>query len=55
MAKARAAHDDHLLNGFLALTHVHPMIEKYPIDRVAEAFEQMHSGKVRFHAVLTFP
>jgi len=28
---------------FSALTHVHPMIEKYPLSRVAEAYEQMHS------------
>lgn len=27
--------------------------EKYPLDRVAEAYEQMHSGKVRFRVVLT--
>ena len=39
---------------FSALTGVHPMIEKYPLDRVAEAYEQMHSGKVRFRVVLTF-
>src|SRR6185436_1476008 len=38
---------------FSALTGVHPMIEKYPLDRVAEAYEQMHSGRVRFRAVLT--
>jgi D-arabinose 1-dehydrogenase-like Zn-dependent alcohol dehydrogenase len=38
---------------FSALTGVHPMIEKYPLDRVAEAYEQMHSGKVRFRVVLT--
>jgi alcohol dehydrogenase/propanol-preferring alcohol dehydrogenase len=38
---------------FSALTDVHPMIEKYPLDRVAEAYEQMHSGKVRFRVVLT--
>jgi D-arabinose 1-dehydrogenase-like Zn-dependent alcohol dehydrogenase len=37
---------------FSALTGVHPMIEKYPLSRVAEAYEQMHSGKVRFRAVL---
>jgi D-arabinose 1-dehydrogenase-like Zn-dependent alcohol dehydrogenase len=29
------------------------MIEKYPLTRVAGAYEQMHSGKVRFRAVLT--
>lgn len=39
---------------FSALSGVRPMIEKYPLDRVAEAYEQMHSGKVRFRAVLTF-
>jgi len=38
---------------FSALTGVHPMIEKYPLNRVADAFEQMHSGKARFRAVLT--
>jgi D-arabinose 1-dehydrogenase-like Zn-dependent alcohol dehydrogenase len=32
---------------------VHPMIEKYPLARVADAYEQMHSGKVRFRGVLT--
>src|SRR5436309_6405444 len=38
---------------FSALSGVHPMIEKYPLSRVAEAYEQMHSGKVRFRVVLT--
>jgi D-arabinose 1-dehydrogenase-like Zn-dependent alcohol dehydrogenase len=38
---------------FSALSGVHPMIEKYPLSRVAEAYEQMHSGKARFRAVLT--
>ena len=38
---------------FSALSGVHPMIEKYPLDRVTEAYEQMHSGKVRFRVVLT--
>src|SRR5579862_8605579 len=38
---------------FSALKGVHPMIEKYSLDRVADAFEQMHSGKVRFRVVLT--
>ncbi|HEU5239770.1 MAG TPA: zinc-binding dehydrogenase, partial [Pyrinomonadaceae bacterium] len=39
---------------FSALSGVHPMIEKYPLDRVAEAYEQMHSGRARFRVVLTF-
>ncbi|HKE55823.1 MAG TPA: alcohol dehydrogenase [Pyrinomonadaceae bacterium] len=38
---------------FSAQSDVHPMIEKYPLNRVAEAYEQMHSGKVRFRVVLT--
>ncbi|MFN2542679.1 MAG: alcohol dehydrogenase [Chthoniobacterales bacterium] len=38
---------------FSAARGVHPMIEKYPLSRVAEAYEQMHSGKVRFRVVLT--
>jgi len=38
---------------FSALSGVHPMIEKYPLNRVAEAYEQMNSGKVRFRVVLT--
>jgi len=37
---------------FSALSGVHPMIEKYSLDRVAEAYEQMHSGRVRFRVVL---
>jgi D-arabinose 1-dehydrogenase-like Zn-dependent alcohol dehydrogenase len=39
---------------FSALTGVHPMIETYPLHRVAEAYEHMHSGRVRFRVVLTF-
>jgi D-arabinose 1-dehydrogenase-like Zn-dependent alcohol dehydrogenase len=38
---------------FSALTGVHPMIEKYPLDQVAEGYKQMHSGQVRFRVVLT--
>jgi alcohol dehydrogenase/propanol-preferring alcohol dehydrogenase len=38
---------------FSALTGVHPMIEKFPLSRAAEAYERMHSGKVRFRVVLT--
>ena len=37
---------------FSALVGVHPMIEKYPLSEVAAAYEQMHSGKVRFRVVL---
>lgn len=38
---------------FSALAGVHPMIEKYPFSKVTEAYEQMHSGRVRFRVVLT--
>lgn len=38
---------------FSALSDVHPMIEKYSLERVAEGYEQMSSGKVRFRVVLT--
>ena len=38
---------------FSALSDVHPMIEKFPLSRAGEAYEQMHSGKARFRAVLT--
>jgi alcohol dehydrogenase len=38
---------------FSQVAGVHPVIEKYPLERVAEAYEQMHSGKVRFRVVLT--
>jgi len=38
---------------FSALSEVHPMIEKFPLSSVAEAYERMHSGKVRFRVVLT--
>src|SRR2546430_9046257 len=37
---------------FSAFNDVHPMIEKYPLSRAADAYEQMHSGKVRFRVVL---
>jgi D-arabinose 1-dehydrogenase-like Zn-dependent alcohol dehydrogenase len=39
---------------FSALTGVHPMVEEYSLERVADAYEHMHSGKARFRAVLTF-
>lgn len=38
---------------FSALTGVRPMIEKYPLERAAEAYEQMLSGRARFRVVLT--
>lgn len=38
---------------FSALTGVRPMIERYPLEKAAEAYEQMMSGKARFRVVLT--
>lgn len=38
---------------FSALTGVRPMIEKYPLDKADEAYEQMLSGRARFRVVLT--
>jgi D-arabinose 1-dehydrogenase-like Zn-dependent alcohol dehydrogenase len=37
---------------FSALSDVHPMIEKFPFSRVAEAYERMHTGQARFRVVL---
>jgi len=38
---------------FSALTSVKPMIETYPLEKAAEAFDRMMSGKARFRVVLT--
>ena len=38
---------------FSALSGVRPMIEKYPLAKVNEAFDQISSGRVRFRVVLT--
>jgi len=38
---------------FSVLSGVCPMIEKYPLEKAAEAYEQMISGRARFRVVLT--
>jgi D-arabinose 1-dehydrogenase-like Zn-dependent alcohol dehydrogenase len=38
---------------FSALSGVRPMIETYPLAKVAEAYERMIKGKARFRVVLT--
>jgi len=38
---------------FSALNGVRPMIERYPLEKAAEAYQQMISGKARFRVVLT--
>jgi D-arabinose 1-dehydrogenase-like Zn-dependent alcohol dehydrogenase len=51
---AGTARDSQETLEFSVLSAVHPMIEQYPLGRVADAYEQMHSGRVRFRVVLTF-
>lgn len=38
---------------FSALADIRPMTEVFPLERAAEAYESMISGKVRFRAVIT--
>ncbi len=38
---------------FSALTGVRPMTEVFPLERAAEAYDRMMSGKARFRVVLT--
>jgi D-arabinose 1-dehydrogenase-like Zn-dependent alcohol dehydrogenase len=51
-ASGTAKDSEDTLN-FSALTGVRPMIERYPLERVAEGYEQMISGRARFRVVLT--
>jgi D-arabinose 1-dehydrogenase-like Zn-dependent alcohol dehydrogenase len=37
---------------FTELTSIRPMIEKYPLDKVNEAYQRMTSGKGEFRVVL---
>ena len=38
---------------FSSLSGVRPMIERYPLEKVAEAYDQMIRGRARFRVVLT--
>jgi D-arabinose 1-dehydrogenase-like Zn-dependent alcohol dehydrogenase len=38
---------------FSALTGIKPMVETYPLEKAAQAFDRMMSGKARFRVVLT--
>jgi D-arabinose 1-dehydrogenase-like Zn-dependent alcohol dehydrogenase len=38
---------------FAMLTGVRPMIEKFPLEKAAEAYERMNSGHAQFRVVLT--
>jgi D-arabinose 1-dehydrogenase-like Zn-dependent alcohol dehydrogenase len=35
------------------MTGVRPMIEKFPLEKAAEAYARMMSGKAQFRVVLT--
>lgn len=37
---------------FSEITGVLPLVEKYPLERAADAYERMMSGKARFRVVL---
>ncbi len=39
--------------GFAALCGVQPMIEKFPLAKVNEAYDRVISGKAQFRVVLT--
>lgn len=51
-ASGTARDSEDTLN-FSSLSGVRPMIERYPLEKVAEAYQQMISGKARFRVVLT--
>ena len=38
---------------FCALTGIRPMVETYPLEQAAAAYDRMMSGKARFRVVLT--
>lgn len=38
---------------FAELTGVRPMVEIYPLEKAAEAYARMMSGKAEFRVVLT--
>lgn len=50
---AGVASDSEDTLSFSALTGVRPMIEKFPLEQAAQAYERMLSGKARFRVVLT--
>lgn len=51
-ASGTARDSEDTLN-FSLLSGVRPMIERYPLEKAAEAYAQMLSGKARFRVVLT--
>ena len=51
MAKRTAKDSEDTLE-FGALSGIRPMIERYPLERAAEAYDRMMSGAARFRVVL---
>jgi D-arabinose 1-dehydrogenase-like Zn-dependent alcohol dehydrogenase len=51
-ASGTARDSEDTLN-FSSLSGVRPMIERYPLEKAADAYEQMINGKARFRVVLT--
>jgi D-arabinose 1-dehydrogenase-like Zn-dependent alcohol dehydrogenase len=51
-ASGTARDSEDALN-FSSLSNVRPMIERYPLEKAADAYQQMLSGKARFRVVLT--
>jgi D-arabinose 1-dehydrogenase-like Zn-dependent alcohol dehydrogenase len=51
-ASGTARDSEDALN-FSALSGVRPMIERYPLEKAAEAYQRMLSGNARFRVVLT--
>ena len=52
IAKSRSPASEETLK-FSAQTGVRPMIERYPLEKAADGFDQMMSGRARFRVVLT--
>lgn len=50
---AGVASDSEDTLGFSALTGVRPMIEKFPLEQAAKAYERMMSGEAKFRVVIT--
>jgi alcohol dehydrogenase/propanol-preferring alcohol dehydrogenase len=48
------AQDSEDCMNFAALTGIKPMLEKYPFDKVSDAYQRMMSGAARFRVVLEF-
>ena len=47
------ARDSEDMLNFCALTGIRPMVETYPLEQAAAAYDRMLSGKARFRVVLT--